>query len=308
MNEKVAKQAVADYKVRIQKLQAVAKMAQKNAAMVGSALKKKKAARATLMSAGGFTATARRQLEAADIERASTRVKDVIASLKKAADTRREHMNEKKSNSVSSAWVQSFPGMPNALKKSLWHRMHRRKQQIVLRPTEETMLNELRAKVADTVAAAQQSGGRSASKKQEILEEELLKAEQMFLLAMHPCRDEQLPTVPVTKSGESNWAEPGWHLILDVPSSAEAQSPDSSSRILPCRSNFPVLEKNLSEIASSPGRQAASLLQTSHFRCLSSPLSAFAVASSPAETGASVASGSKYGRRVSCIPARQGTI
>lgn len=289
--EKAAKQLLSDTNERILKLQAVAKSAQKNATLVANILKRKKAARAAI---GGTTATARRQVEAADLERASTRVKDVIAALKRAADSRREHMNEKKSNnSVSSTWVQSFPGMPNALKKSLWHRMHRRKQQIVLRPTEETMLNELRAKVLESVASAPYQQGRTAASrnKRENAEEELLKAEQMFLLAMHPYPREQLPTVPLSKSGENTWAEPGWHLVLDVPDTDEQQDP---SRILPCRPKFPVLEKNLSEIASAPGRQAASLLRTSHFRCLSSPLSAFAVASSPAETGASMPSSSEY--------------
>jgi len=272
--ETASRQNVDELKVRVQKLQTIAQSAKKNAALVANMLKRKKAARA-----GG---------RAAELERSSTRVKDTIAALRKVADSRRDHMNEKKSSSATSSWVQSFPGMPNALKKSLWHRMHRRKQQIVLRPTEESIMNELRTKVAETISASQQQiGGRSSSRKRVAMEEELRKAEQLFLLAMHPFSEGHLPTVPVTKSGD-HWAEPGWHLVLDVPGDSLEES-----RILPCRPRFPVLEKNLSEIASAPGRQAASLLRTSHFRCLSSPLSAFAVASSPAETVASVPTSSE---------------
>jgi len=283
--EQAAQQALADVKARTGKLQLVSKSAQKNAALVAGLLKKKRG------DHGLHGAAAKRHSEAAELERASTRVKDVIAALKKTADIRRDHMNEKKSNSVSSAWVQSFPALHTSLKKSLWHRMHRRKQQIVLRPTEETILNELRNKVATALTALQHSSGSriSASRKREATEEALRKAEQKFLLATHPFSEEYLPTVPSSKSGE-NWAEPGWHLLLDVP---ERNEEEDISRILPCRQPFLTLEKNLAEIESAPGNQSASFLRPAHFRCLSSPLSAFAVASSPAETGAALAAGSK---------------
>lgn len=215
---------------------------------------------------------AKTALETADQDRASLRVKDVIECLRKTAEIRRENMNDKKSGNASNTWVQSFPDLPTSLKKSLWHKMHRRKHQIVLRPSPESMMNQLRSHVSESRKSQQ-------DKRTSSLDEDLIRAEKLFLLATHPIGLVELSTTPVTKTGE-NWAEPGWHLVLDVP---EQPSTDSS-RILPCYPSFPLLEKNLSEIASAPGRQAASFLKPSHFRCLASPLSTVGVASSPAES------------------------
>lgn len=269
--EKNARQGLSDLKSRLQKLHAVAKTTQKNYLLIATVLRKRKTAAAAMLSG-------EQQLEPHDAERSSTRVKDVIAALRKAADKRRDNMNEKKSNN---SWLQSHPGVPTSLKKSLWHKMHRRKHPIILRPTPESSVNELRSKIVDAANAALQNNIRPQKQKQSV-DEQFLKAEQLFLLATHPCVDEQLPTAPQKNSNIENWAEPGWHVILDIPPEAPMD------RILPCRQVFPVLERNISEILSAPGRQAASLLKTSHFRCLSSPLSAIAVASSPAETGGSV--------------------
>jgi len=260
--EKAAQTAVAEIKARLQKHQAMAKTAQKNSAVVTGVLKRKKTLFEQSKSTGG---------KSPEGEVLATRVKDVIAALRKAADKRRENLSDKK---TSATWVQAYPSLPTALKKSLWHKMHRRKQQIVLRPAPEIMLNGLRTHVVD--ALTMKSGTRTAVA-QHLLDEELLKAEQLFLLATHPFAKDDPPSIPVAKSGEA-WAEPGWLINLDIP-----RNTVSESSILPCFPTFPVFEKNLSEISSAPGRQAASLLRTSHFRCFSSPLSAVAVASSPAE-------------------------
>jgi hypothetical protein len=211
-------------------------------------------------------------------------VKDVIAALQKTADRRRDQSNQKKSSSVSSAWIQSFHGLSNSLKKSLWHKIHRRKQQIVLRPTQESLLDEMKTSVAGAIAAGH--SGRSTQKRA-VLEEELLKAEQMYLLAIHPVAESELSSVPPSRNTGS-WTEPGWKLVLDVPLAEER-----SRSILPCAQSFPLLDTNLSEIASAPGRQAASMVRASYLRCLASPLSTFAVASSPAETNAMLSLNSK---------------
>jgi hypothetical protein len=74
----------------------------------------------------------------------------------------------------------------------------------------------------------------------------------------------------------------GWHLVLDVPK-------ESSSTLLPRAELPPLVQKNLSELHSAPGRQAASLIRTTHLRSLAAPLSAVATATSLAETNPSVA-------------------
>jgi hypothetical protein len=290
---KMSKQTLAETKAKVQKLQAVVKTAQKNFNLSITILKKKQSLASTATGgaaefAGGRGSKTTKQTEAAEsAERASFRVKDVIGALRKTAERRRDQSDQKKSTSFSSAWVQSFPGLPSSLKKSLWHKMHRRKQQIILRPTPESLITELRASVAVTVAA--KCGGRSSAEKMETIEAEMMKAEQLYLLATHPLADETIASVPPAKSSD-NWAEPGWQLNLSVPH----DDVERSRMILPRARTFPVLESNLSEIASAPGRQAASLLRTSHFRCLASPLSTFAVASSPAESNTSLAQTRKY--------------
>lgn len=285
-NAKIAKQTLSDTKSKVQRLQLTAKTFQKNFLITAAILKKKKASTATGRAtelAGGRCIKSNRQIDSADsAERASFRVKDVIGVLRKTADRRRDQSDQKKSTSFSSAWVQSFPGLPSSLKKSLWHKMHRRKQQIILRPTPESLITELRQSVAVQIAA--QKSWRSNAEKMEKIEAGMMKAEQLYLLAIHPLADKSLSSVPPAKSSD-NWAEPGWQLNLNVPN----DDAERSRMILPCARSFPVLEHNLSEIASAPGRQAASLLRTSHFRCLASPLSTFAVASSPAESNRTLA-------------------
>ena len=270
--DKAAKQRAIEVKAKREKLAQALKLAQRNVVLISNAVKQRQ-----VVLSGRATP---KQMEAFAAERSGSRVKDVIGALKKVAEHRRERMNEKKSSSASLSWLQSFPGVPSSLTKSLWHKMHRRKQQIVLRPTPESIWNELRNKVLDNVDASAKYPNRNT-------EDELRKAEQLFLLATHPIAEENLASVPGTKS-DHNWAEPGCRLDLSV----ELPVPDN--RILPCRPVYPVLETNLSEIASAPGRQAASLLRLSHFECLASPLSVVVAASSPAEAGAVPLTKSKY--------------
>lgn len=274
--EQAMKRKLTETKAQTQKLTAQANNALKNATVAANVLKKKREQTlSSIQASPGGRPT--KQSEAADSEKASIRVRDVISSLRKTAGKRREQSIQKQSNSFSSAWIQSFSNLPNSLKKSLWHKMHRRKQQIILRPSEESLINGLKAMVTQSVTANQ---SRSPQKRIS-LEAELVEAEQLFLLATHPLAEQELPTSPPSKSSDP-WAEPGWRLILDVPQEQK------HGCILPCASSFPVLETNQSEIASAPGRQASSLLRTSHLRCMTAPLSTFAIASSPAEPNASL--------------------
>jgi hypothetical protein len=66
-------------------------------------------------------------------------------------------------------------------------------------------------------------------------------------------------------------------LDLDVPTTK------TCDEILPRSAIYPVLQRNLCELYSAPGRQAASMLRSTHLRSLESPLSAIATATSLAE-------------------------
>ena len=266
----IAKQRLHDCRDKVQSMHNLVKNAQKNYSLAATLLQKKQALYHGLsMSKSGRSRSA---TAVDDDDRAAFRVTDIIGALRVTADRRREQSDQKKNTGFSSAWVQSFPGLPSSLKKSLWHKMHRRKQQVILRPSPESMVSDLRSNIA--MVAASKYNDRDKIEK---IESEMMKAEQLYLLATHPFSEDSLPCVPPIKSSE-NWSEPGWKLNLSVPTD------NRNDMILPCSPSFPVMECNLAEIASTPGRQAASMLRTSHFRCLASPLSAFAVASSAAES------------------------
>ena len=81
----------------------------------------------------------------------------------------------------------------------------------------------------------------------------------------------------------------GWHLVLDVPE-------EGPRTILPCVPLSSLVQRNLSEIHSAPGRQAAALIRTTDLRSLASPLSAVATATSLAEANPSIGaiSGGKF--------------
>ena len=135
---------------------------------------------------------------------AENRVERSIDLLGATADLRREQFNQKRNSSTSSAWVQSLPTLPGPLKRSLWYKMHRRRQQIVLRPTFTSLLEDLRKHV-EAKHSSQKDGTHRVSG--EVIEDELIRAEQSYLLATHPIvpREEKVSSVPST----SAWAEPG---------------------------------------------------------------------------------------------------
>lgn len=77
--------------------------------------------------------------------------------------------------------------------------------------------------------------------------------------------------------------------MLDVPE-------EGPRTILPSAPASSLVQRNLSEIHSAPGRQAAFLIRTTNLRSLAFPLSAVATATSLAETNPSIGatSGGKY--------------
>jgi hypothetical protein len=274
--EIMARKALADIRGNVQKMQGIAKQAQKATTSASTLLRKRKA-----LIQEGSKSFRNRLSETAESERASSRVTDVISSFKKTAERRRDQLSQKRSSSASSTWVQGLPGVPGPLKKSLWHKMHRRRrQQIVLRPSVDMMVQELRERV-----------GRKRSKKPviDVNDDPVVRAEQLFLLAMHPLSPEHgaLPNVPSTTTTDP-WAEPGWQLVLNV------AKDDHMHYLLPRPPNFPLAQKNQSEVCSAPGRQAASFFRTIHMRALSAPLTAVAQAISLAETNPLITGESEY--------------
>jgi hypothetical protein len=192
--EKLAISKLAEVKAQSAKYQALIKQAQRGLIAVSAMIKKK--------------ATCHPQAKSSDPtepERPSTRVKDAISALRIATDKRREQLNQKRISSTSSAWAHSLPGVPGPLKKSLWHKMHRRRQQVVLRPSLESLAADLRTSVSEISVP-----GGSRPLKAYSVEEEIMKAEQLFLLSVHPAAPVEEPLRAIPSSGSNDqWAEPG---------------------------------------------------------------------------------------------------
>ncbi len=193
-NVKMAQVKLGQLKQQIQKYMLLKKQTQRAAAVAAAALKKRKT-----MTEG---------------ERSATRVKDTVAALSLLADKRRDQLNQKRTSSTSSTWVQNLPGVPGPLRRSLWHKMHRRRQQIVLRPSQEGLALDLKESVLKSLSNIDGLKDMPENKKAAELE----KAEQAFLLAVHPVasKDTELPSMPST----SPWGEPGkclcfliWHQL-----------------------------------------------------------------------------------------------
>jgi hypothetical protein len=249
------RKAYMEKRSKVQKLQVLVKTAQKNSLLATNALKKKKSALLVAKSGSG----PKKEGDSGDVSTSQNRYDDTMLIMRKAADMRREEVNKKKMPTFSATFVESHPELPEPLKKGLLHIMHRRKYHIVLRPMEEDLLSELRSSI--TTSLKQMEAGEVS------IDDELLKAEQLFLLSSHPTASGLLPSVPPSKNNEP-WAEPGWQLVLNVPKTS-----NSHSSLLPCGPTYPVLQKMSTEFASTPGRQASNLLGVGNLRSFTTPLS-----------------------------------
>lgn len=265
--------ALNEKKVKAQKAMALVRQANKAATAAASSLKKK---RAQYSDSRGISRSRARLSESIETERASTRVGDVVGALRKVAERRREQLNAKRSSAASTTYIQSLPGLPTALKKSLWHKMHRRRQQIVLRPNMDSILQDMKESVEATAYYAQE---RSASRPRLSKEEISLRAEELFLLASFPEQGSTAPPSTPPPDIHAPWAEPGWNVDLSVPDeeSCGAQS------LLPRVHVSSVFQKNHSEFCSAPGRQAASVIKPTSLQALCTPLSSATQAISLAE-------------------------
>ena len=282
----ITKRSHEDSKTKLQQYMAISKEAQKKSAIAANLLKKRQAVAA---AAAGSRNRGGRHSEAIETEKAATRIEDTIGALRRVAEHRRRHVEQMKLPHASRQWIQLFPNISGAMKKSIWHKLHRRKHHVVLRPSSEAMINEIRMTVTQKVA--QRHPGLTSTEKHAIAEAERLRAERLFLLATHPVAEEEVAAFP-PKKALSEWGEPGWKLNLSVPGYDD--DADDGCTFLPRRKSFPVFEQNLAEMMSSPGRQAAAFLGLHTTRCVSSPLSAFSIASSPAEEATVLPTTRKY--------------
>lgn len=193
---KAAQLKLNEAKQHTHKYLALAKQSQREAMVAIAALKKKKMADEAKLKPGGSDG------------QMAARVKDTIAAFSLTAEKRREQLNKKRTAYTSSTWLQSLPRVSLPLRKSLWHKMHRRRQQIVLRPSPEALANELRRNVKTSLEKLDSWKPRD----KKVLESELEKAEQTFYLATHPVlkSGENVSAVP----SSSSWAEPGMYLSM----------------------------------------------------------------------------------------------
>jgi hypothetical protein len=206
--ERAGNHKLGEIKAMVQKQSQAVMQARRATAVATTALKKK---RILLTESSGASrskaGSAMREMEKAS--RTSTRVKDVMKVLALAAQKRRDTLHKKRSSNQSTTWVQNWPGLNGPLRKSLWYKMHRRRQQIVLRPPTDYFVSDLREIVAKR--CSEEEATRSNASKIDV-NEEVIKAEQKFLLQLHP-------TLPKGEkvsfsSSSDNWAEPGNHMFI----------------------------------------------------------------------------------------------
>ena len=261
-----ARQAHAEAQAKLLKVQSVGKLAKKKLEIANAALEKRRINLQKLQS-GDFSEAS----EGVDVSQSMSRAKETITILQKVARMRRAESNKKKNGGASSAWVQSIPGIPVALRKSIWSKLHRRKVEIVLRPTQALMLNSFREHMRRKITSSDNNFRSSDAAAA------LIRGEQQLLRALHPVAEGKVLSAPSHRGNES-WSEPGWKLRLEVP-----QDSDELDLILPQTPFYSLLESNICEIYSAPGNQAASLQRSSHFRSLALPLSTLGTISSLSE-------------------------
>ena len=93
----------------------------------------------------------------------------------------------------------------------------------------------------------------------------IIHAEELLLLSLHPCPVQKLSPIPSMKPRE--WAEPGWHIDLDVPKPGRRKT--LSNCALQVEPPNSVMNRLYSEISSTQGHQMASLLDSHHLKVLS---------------------------------------
>ena len=161
--------------------------------------------------------------------------------------------------------------IPEDEKKSFAQKMVRRRIVTMLRPSQSSIVKEVKEMIGVSPSDKQQyfDSGKCDSSI-----DPYLRAEELVLLSLYPEAEETLSSVP--NETNLNWAEPGWHLNLSPPEGGDPHS------ILPVDQEG-LLSRHFSSVCCSSGRQTASLIQRRHLRMLEGPLSFVSEASAPAQ-------------------------
>ena len=188
---------IGEAKASLQKKNASIKQAQRNATALANTVKKRTQTLQQVKS-GNLQL---HQIEGMDSF--SARVKWHTTALDATAGKRRAELLHKRNSNSSKTWDQTFPGLSSMLKRSLYFKMHRRRQQIVLRPSFTSTMTDLRQIVEKKHVERSTKGVIS----DELVDADVQAAEQRYLLASHPLapRGEKVSSVP----DADGWAEPG---------------------------------------------------------------------------------------------------
>lgn len=188
---------IGEAKLALQKKNASIKQAQRNLATLTNTIKKREQVLQQVKS-GSLRL---HQIEGMDSF--SARVKWHTAALDATAGKRRAELLHKRNSNSSKTWDQTFPGLSSMLKRSLYFKMHRRRQQIVLRPSFTSTVTDLRQIIERKHAESSKKGNVST----EAVDADVQAAEQRYLLATHTLapRGGKVPSVP----NSNGWAEPG---------------------------------------------------------------------------------------------------
>jgi hypothetical protein len=129
----------------------------------------------------------------------------------------------------------------------------------VLRPTMSRMKRDFQG-FLKRIPNEINSPSAEKTSKGDITQYDRIRAEELFLLSLHP-PSSTLPTVPAADEAEAKpWAEPGYQLNLDLPKKYTRET------ILPVIRGNSIFRKMYSEYSSTQGRQASTLLTRQHYR------------------------------------------
>ena len=303
--ESVVRQALSNTKTRLTKAKLALKQASKAAhavdVVIKAATKKSRGEKNTKKTAKSKTKSTK-AVDIAEVTPTVNHVENTIAAIHAVAEKRRSQLNIKKgtvgSSVMNTSWERKLPGISDSLRKSLWHKMQRRRLTIVLRPTMSSILSEVQSMARDEASDLSNSSKPNTSTRKVVTgsgkksstdlkdnnhtTDLSVRTEQLLLLAMHPEAPSPLPPSVPPFSPSTPWAEPGWQVVLDVPKE-EGPSFLQRQRFLPSKPLSLLQTSLLSECSSSPGRQAANMLKPRHLRILMAPLTRILQASAPAE-------------------------
>ena len=188
---------IGEAKAALQKKNASIKQAQRNAAALANTVKKRTQTLQQVKS-GNLQL---HQIEGMDSF--SARVKWHTTALDATAGKRRAELLHKRNSNSSKTWDQTIPGLSSMLKRSLYFKMHRRRQQIVLRPSFTSTMTDLR-QIVEKKHIERSTKGVVPD---DAVDADVQAAEQRYLLASHPLarRGEKVSSVP----DANGWSEPG---------------------------------------------------------------------------------------------------